>query len=791
MRHLFLLLITTLIINNAIAQKQEHYSRAKISLDNQGHTLNDLAALGLAVDHGEGKKNFFFISDFSDRELDLARKAGFKVEVLIGDVVKHYQQQNKKKAKKTTSVSCNNTDAVEVPAHFHLGGYAGGYFDYTEMLAIIDSMQLLYPGLISLRQPISTFTSIEGRPIYWVRISNNPSVDQPAKPQMLVTALHHAREPGSLSAVIFYMWHLLEHYSTDPHIKTIIDNTELYFVPCVNPDGYVYNSTYYSAGGGMWRKNRRDNLDGTEGIDLNRNYGYFWGYDNIGSSPMTSSDTYRGPFGFSEPETQAIKWFAENHNFRLNLNFHTYHNDILYPWGHVPNLLTVDSSIFFNFGTFLTQHNHYRFGTCNQVLNYISNGASDDWMYGDVSAKNKVFAFTPEVGANYYGFYPPTGQIIPDCQANLQENINCASLLLPFAQIQHEDKKILVNSSGYLHYSVKRLGFPDTATFTASVIPLDSWMTTATTSHVYTVLTMLQQVQDSFSYSLLPSTPNGQLISYVLKLNNGFYDIYDTVRFYYGKHYSSSTPSTSSLADWINSGWGICSSSYFSAPSSIQSSATGNDNYPDDANLTLSTVTPADLTYSTHAYLQFHAKWGIETDFDSLVVSASIDGSGYWTPLCGLYTKFTHDYPVYDGQQPFWVREEMNLGDFLGEKINIQFELASDAGANDKGYFIDDVSITTVQDTPSFVRNAQPIGVNLALYPNPARGQLMISVTGNSLNQPIDAVLYDCLGREAMSFTLTQSETAIDVHRLPANVYYLKASESGRLLSMQKVVISR
>ena len=141
-------------------------------------------------------------------------------------------------------------------------------------------------------------------------MSNNPSVDQPAKPQMLVTSLHHAREPGSLSAVIYYLSYLLENYSTDTHIKTIIDNTELYFVPCVNPDGYIYNITTYPGGGGMWRKNRRVNAGGSFGVDLNRNYGYNWGFDNVGSSPNGVSDTYRGASAFSEPETQAVRNFC-------------------------------------------------------------------------------------------------------------------------------------------------------------------------------------------------------------------------------------------------------------------------------------------------------------------------------------------------------------------------------------------------------------------------------------------------------------------------------------------------
>jgi carboxypeptidase T len=792
MKPIILLLAFFFSFYIAAAQKPEHYSRAKINLDANGHTLRDLSALGIAVDHGQYKKNTFFTSDFSGHEIELAKNAGFKVDIIIEDVVKHYQDQNKKKAAKTTSgVSCNGSPTV-VPAHFHLGSY-GGYFTYTELLNIIDSMRLLYPGLISAKQPISTFTTIQGRPIYWIRISNNPSVDQPAKPQMLVTALHHAREPESISSTIFYLWYLLENYSTDSHIKAIIDNTELYFVPCVNPDGYIYNITSSPGGGGLWRKNMRNNLDGTFGVDLNRNYGYNWGYDDIGSSPMTSSDTYRGTGAFSEPETQAIKWFAEHHHFKLTLNYHTYHNDILYPWSYIPSLLTVDSLAFFNFGEFLTEQNHYRFGTCNQVLNYITNGDSNDWMYGDISGKPKIYAMTPEIGSDDYAFYPPDFMIIPDCQDNLPANINTASLLLPFADIHHTDNKILTNASGYLHYDLQRLGFPDTATFTVTVTPLDGWMTVSPTPKIYIGLAMLQHVTDSISYTLLPATPNGQLVSYTLNVNNGYYVTHDTVQFYYGRYYSVATPSTSSLIDWINSGWGLCTSTYYTPPASIKSSAACNLNYGNMEDITISTATSIDLTHSIEAYLQFYTKWDVETDFDYVTVSASVVGSGLWQPLCGRYTKPepSAGFPMYDALRPGWAQEEMDLRDFLGQQINIQYELVSDPAVNLDGYYFDDVSITTVLNATLTEKSVSGNSTSLSIYPNPAGNEFTVSVSGSSFTQPLNAILYDCLGREAMRFMISEPKTTIDAQQLPPNVYYLKVYDNGKALPVQKVVVHK
>jgi len=794
------ILISFMVIVLVAGAQQSQYSRARIYLDAKGHTLRDLSGLGLAVDHGEYKKGTWFTSDFSAGEIEKARQAGFKVDIIIGDVVQHYQDQAKKKEEKTTAVSCN-LPLVTDPVHFHYGSYAGGYFSYTEALAILDSMQLLYPGLISTRQAIDTFHSIEGRPIYWLRISNNPATDQPAKPQMLVSALHHAREPGSLSATIYYMWYLLEHYSTDPHIKAIIDNTELYFVPIVNPDGYLYNIGTNPMGGGMLRKNRRLNGDGTHGVDLNRNYGYEWGYDNFGSSPHDTDDTYRGTAAFSEPETQAMKWFAEQHHFKLNLNYHTYNNDIIYPWGYIPSYQTNDSALFFADGSFITSGSKYRYGTCNEMLDYVSNGDSDDWMYGDTTTKPRAYAFTPEVGSISDGFYPPTSSILPDCRNNLVSNLNTASLLLPFATVAGTDEKIWIQSSGYLHYTLQRLGFPDTATYTLQVLPLDSWLTVSAAPRVYTGLAMLQQVADSVSYSISPGTPNGQLVRYVLQLNNGFYTQNDTVQFYYGKYHSVTIPSTDSMAAWNNSGWGVCTSVYYTPPASIKSSIDCIGNYPDNADLTISTASSIDLTHATEAWIQFYGKWALESSFDFVMLEASPAGLGSWQPLCGRYTRqgTTYEYSqpyIYDGFQSTWVQEQVDLGDYLGQKIDLQFELLSDPQINYDGFYFDNFEVRTVEDSAYAaglvgVSTVSRSAVDCHVFPNPASDELTVTVIGNVSGIPLTAVLYDCSGREALRFPVDQPNTVVDTRLLPAGFYFLKIGGDGITLPVRKVNILR
>ena len=130
------------------------------------------------------------------------------------------------------------------------------------------------------------------------------------------------------------MWYLLENYETDEEIQRIVDHTELYFVPVINPDGYAYNESTNPNGGGMWRKNRRNNGNGSYGVDLNRNYGYFWGLNDEGSSPYPRKNTYRGPEAFSEPAIQNMRDFCNEHEFRIALNYHSYSNLLFSPWGY-------------------------------------------------------------------------------------------------------------------------------------------------------------------------------------------------------------------------------------------------------------------------------------------------------------------------------------------------------------------------------------------------------------------------------------------------------------------------
>ncbi|HLT46695.1 MAG TPA: M14 family zinc carboxypeptidase [Rubricoccaceae bacterium] len=370
-----------------------------------------LAAHGLVLDHArveDTPHGLAFRTVLSETELAAARAADVEVEVLVEDVTAHYLATRRGTCEEGMGVSRIAAD---------LCGPMGGYLTFDGVVAALDTLHARYPEVVSARASIGQ--GHEGRDLWMVEISDHPGVDE-GEPEALYTGVHHAREPGSMMAVLYFMYYLAEQYETNPEVRDLVDERRLFFVPVVNPDGYVFNETTDPDGGGMWRKNLRDNGDGSFGVDVNRNYGYEWGYDDVGSSPLPGSETYRGPAPFSEPEIVALRDFLEGgRRVSMAFNYHTYSDLLLYPWGYTPDLQTPDDDVFAALGDTLTHVNGYTYGQGSITL-YLTNGGAYDWMYGEQETKPKAFAFTVEVG---YWFWPDPIDVYALADENLEANL--------------------------------------------------------------------------------------------------------------------------------------------------------------------------------------------------------------------------------------------------------------------------------------------------------------------------------------------------------------------------------
>lgn len=785
-KHIVFIGIFTLLFFNVNSQSHKHennkYAQVKIWLLNKN--IEAFRNLNLDIDHGVYKKNTWFETPMTYEEIDWLISKDYEVEILIEDLQAFYRNRNEQATSKSIKSNHNCLDIKNYPEveNFELGSQ-GGFYTYEEMLEDLDSMAAKYPHLILPIAQIDTFESWEERPIYFTKISNNPSLTT-NKPKALYTALHHAREPGSLSVVMYFMWYLLENYDTNPEVKYIIDNTELYFVPCINPDGYIYNQTTNPTGGGMHRKNRRDVGSSNKGVDLNRNYDYEWG--GTGSSNNQNSDIYRGADSFSEPETQAMKWLVENYEFEIALNYHSYGNLLLFPWGYTENEQCPDHELFESFTSYMVKENGY-----NNIQSsglYPAAGDSDDWMYGDVSTKPKIFALTPEVGSNSDGFWPTQNNIIPQCKENLWQNISAVKILLENADIVDLTIPIFTFSNGYIPLSIERLGLKET-NYTISINGIDDCFSTIGNPIVINNIDFGEKMIDSISYTLNVNNIINNQFQYIITSETDNFTSQDTITRYFGNFDIAFKDDSINMLQWEETGdWGK-DTDFFTAPFSTSDSPFGN--YDNDAINTLISKS-IDLTKASLAFLNFYAKWDIETGFDYMQISASTNGTT-WTPLCGNYTKIGNEnqdegQPIYDGTQLNWVFETIDLSEFLGENIQIRFQMVSDAFVNAGGFKFDELKVEILKGNPNSIAQNNKLESELSVYPNPSNVEAIVEYAfSNKTNNGFIEVV-NLLGKKVFSKKIYQNEGMISLpmNEISNGIYFIQLISDNKVIQSTK-----
>lgn len=746
------------------------YSRVKIDLD--GKSITELAELGIAIQMAKYKPGIFIISELSASELERISAAGFKYETLIPDITEYYQSRNKgiDKDSLLQRLRGETKDSdYSIPENFSLGSM-GGYHTLSEALSDIDLMHELYPELINEKAPIGETNSIEGRPIYWVRISNSPN-ETTDKPKVLYTALLHAREPASMQQMLFQMWYLLENYENDPEIQYLIDNLELYFVPVVNPDGYYFCETTNPNGGSMWRKNRRANGDGSYGVDLNRNFGYMWGYDNSGSSNYPSSDTYRGTSGFSEPETQNVKEFAETYDFTLALNNHTYSDLLIYPWGY-ENLLTPDSLVFLEYAKLMTKENGYVYGTVYETLMYFANGGSDDWFYGEQETKDKVLAFTPEAGSPVDGFWPAMDKIVDICAGHVHMNNSIAHLALPYAEITDIDDNFIHDLQHLAAIEIFNMGQYSPSSFTVSIEAITDNIIAVGNESVFDDMEVLQKDTAYINMELDQSISNGDVIEYAIKLSNGIYTWEETVTKYYGTPEVVFFDPCDDLNNWDNTQWGVCNNIFHSEPGSIADSP-GSD-YSNYANSSIVLTDPISLENSIFAELSFMTRFNIEKNWDYVQVLISTDNQT-WTALEGNYTSAgsenqAENEPLYHGSNDEWVLEKIDITEYANNDIWLKFIIVSDSYVVDEGFYFDDLTVNALkasEDDDDDDVNIYDYNINedFNIFHNRNTGNLVIQIPNQKSNKNINVKLSDISGRVMFNGSYEVSSTL----RIPLN----------------------
>ncbi len=695
--------------------------------------------------------------------------------VIIDDLEKHYANQ------------------LHQGAFNALGfgfGSMGGYYTYDEVKQQLDTMKLLFPNIITARESIGT--SNEGRALWAVKISDNPNQTEFNEQEVLYTALHHAREPEGMMTVLYYMWWLLENYGSNSTATYLVNHRQLWFIPVVNPDGYVYNQTQAPGGGGGWRKNRRNNGNGTFGVDPNRNYGpqYMWNSSNRGSDTIGASDTYRGTAPFSEPENFAIKNFMEHHTIRTALNYHTYGRYLIYPFGFTSQESS-DSVTYREFAFDMTSENRYLTGTDLQTVRYGTRGTADDYMYGDIS-KPITYSMTPEVGTS---FWPSSTLILPFAQENLTSNIYLAyvagvyPLILDVEVIdENHDGSLSAGETFDFSVSVRNKGLEDIYDLTVSVSSVNTiqWNTQSRTLEYFPYsltmpITFSGQVHDTVSsgsssaITIFVSDTNGYLL-----LDTFFLQIRPSTLIF-------SDNGSNALQNWNTSGWGM-SNYYHSEPSSFADSPVGN--YQSMANNILFLAEPLNLSGYKQVTLSLWTTWAIQPTFDFGLVEISNDKETWQSLRASLSRKASgrdrQSFGLwgYDAYTPGmeWARQEFDLTEFIDDSVWIRFYLVSNGNDQRDGWYIDDIEVRGYTSNPVGIqKEEQTVPATFSLkqnYPNPFNPVTHIEMQLAEAGF-VTLTVYDMLGREVVPLISGMNEwreagtyiETIDASALPSGSY--------------------
>jgi len=304
-------------------------------------------------------------------------------------------------------------EAAQNANRSRVGDFYSAYSTYPQIVAYVQSLAVKYSTLAVFTPSIGK--TFEGRDIPAITFSG--SKNSTDKRKIFFSGLQHAREWISPVTVVYIVEQLLAGYTTNAAITHILDRVVFVVVPLVNADGYEFTWSTTR----LWRKNRHTPPSGSTayGVDLNRNWDDHW--CEAGASPNPASDTYCGTAPFSEPETTALsKYVLETGPFDANIDFHSYSQLILRPYGWTqtppPNDATAASVGTKMRSEILSVHGmQYTSQPIWQL--YIACGSANDWLYTTAKVPLSYCIELRDTGR--YGFVLPPDQIVPTGEENL------------------------------------------------------------------------------------------------------------------------------------------------------------------------------------------------------------------------------------------------------------------------------------------------------------------------------------------------------------------------------------
>ncbi len=345
--------------------------------------------------------------------------------------------------------------AANAPARTTLGqpgeSPTGDYRQYSDFERDMRALVTKYGDNVA-RMIELPYKTLQGRTVWGLEIAENVAAED-GRPVFYQDGCHHAREWPAAEVPLMWAYDLLQGYAAnDPALTRIVKNVRNIVVPVVNADGFEYTRTFAPVEtgevggqtnplppeaillGGLaryTRKNRRPLLgsdvgDGQffstknpapdkvtlGGVDPNRNYSYFWGDDQSGSSADMFDQTYRGTDPLSEQESKNVAYILKTRQvLAMNTN-HTSGDLLLWAWGDT-QVDAPDNDLLEGLGRAMATYNGYE--AKKSIGLYVTTGTCSDYAYGLTGAIGYTFE---HAGSS---FHPPYGITVPAMYARNRE----------------------------------------------------------------------------------------------------------------------------------------------------------------------------------------------------------------------------------------------------------------------------------------------------------------------------------------------------------------------------------
>ena len=298
--------------------------------------LQQLVDIGIDLDHY--RTSSIVHAFVSDLEFNLIANLNFQI--------KHIPNQSKIYFNELKNNSNYSRNPME------------DYHNYIELTNFLQNIANQNPDITRLE---SIGQSVQGRELWVMEITDNPGINE-VEPEFKYIANMHGDETVGRELSLYLIEWLVQEYGTNSRATNLINNTAIYIMPSMNPDGFELGQRY--------------NANGT---DLNRDF------------PDQFNDPNNSSLG-REPETRAVMEWSSDHNFVLSANMHTGALVVNYPFdGPSTGIYSAcpDDELFIHISlAYANEHPNMQAGGFS---NGITNGAQWYAVYGGMQDWNYVW----------------------------------------------------------------------------------------------------------------------------------------------------------------------------------------------------------------------------------------------------------------------------------------------------------------------------------------------------------------------------------------------------------------